>query len=257
MLYKSIRILRKTLLELPLPICYFLGKVVGWFFYINGKKRRVAFRNIKSAFPDKSGKEVRAILKRSFMNFGLTVIETLIAPRIYKYLTVTEKEKSYPGGGVFVGIHAGNWEIAVSYWAQKHNFAVLAQQQKHKELDRFLNELRSEGKIKVCFSAKELIKCIKDDYMVGMVIDHGAETDALEVEFFSHLVPTPKGGVYLAKKFNKKIYPTFCHRQEGFSNILEIGAAIDVEGKGEEELLRQLNKIYEKYLRMYPWEYFW
>ena len=41
--------------------------------------------------------------------------------------------------------------------------------------------------------------------MIGMVLDHGVEEDALVVDFFSHLVPTPKGGVYLGKKFNKKV----------------------------------------------------
>ncbi len=52
--------------------------------------------------------------------------------------------------------------------------------------------------------------------MVGVVIDQGAEVDALEIPFFSHLVPTPKGAVYLARKFNKKIYTSFCLRQNNF-----------------------------------------
>jgi lauroyl/myristoyl acyltransferase/mitochondrial fission protein ELM1 len=256
-MYYLAKFIRNILLKLPLGVSRFVAKIIGIVFYLNGRKRKIAFRNIKSAFPEKTSRQINSILKRSFEYFGLTVIEQLIVARIYQYVTLNQEENVYPGGGIFVGIHAGNWELAVSYWARRHKFAVFAQQQKHKGLDKFLNQLRQEENIKVCFSVKELIKALKDDYMVGVVVDHGAEADALEVEFFSHLVPTPKGAVYLARKFNKKIYPTFCRRQGGFAHSLEIGRPIDVGNRDDRDVLRELNKIYEDILIDYPWEYFW
>ena len=93
--------------------------------------------------------------------------------------------------------------------------------------------------------------------MIGVAIDQGADTDALEIEFFSHLVPTPKGAVYLARKFNKKIYVTFCRRRKNFSHLREISKHIDVEGRETREVLTEINKIYEELLRKYPREYFW
>ena len=257
MIYFLVKLIRKALLKLPLGVSLFLARAVGLSFYLNGRKRRVAFRNIKAAFPDKTNRQVHSILRKSFNHFGLTVVEQLIVSRIHENVTVKEKEDKYPRGGVFVGIHAGNWELAVSCWAQRHKFAVLAQQQKHRGLDKFLDELRQEEKIKVCFSLKELIKCVREDYMIGVVMDHGAETDALDIEFFSHLVPTPRGAVYLARKFNKKIYVSFCRRRKNFSHLLEIGLPIDVEGRDDRQVLTELNKIYEELLRKYPWEYFW
>lgn len=257
MMYYLVKLIRKALLKLPLGVSLFLARAIGLFIYLNGRKRKVAFRNIKAAFPDKTNRQTHSILRKSFNHFGLTVIEQLIVSRIYENVTVKEKEDKYPGGGVFVGIHAGNWELAISCWAHRHKFAVFAQKQKHRGLDKFLNELRQEEKVKVCFTLKELIKCARQDYMIGVVIDHGAEADALEIEFFSHLVPTPKGAVYLARKFNKKIYVTFCQRRKNFSHLLEIGKPIDVEGRNDREVLTELNKIYEELLEKYPWEYFW
>ncbi len=257
MMYYLARLLKKTLHKLPLGVSFFLARAIGLFFYLNGRKRRVAFRNIKAAFPNKTNRQVHSILRRSFNHFGLTVVEQLIVSRIYENVTVKEGEGKYPGGGIFVGIHAGNWELAISCWAQRYNFAVLVQQQKHKGLDKFLVELRQEEKIKVCSTLKELIKCIRQGYMIGVVIDHGAEDEALEIDFFSHLVPTPKGAVYLARKFNKKIYITFCRRRKNFSHLLEISEPIDVEGRDDREVLTELNKIYEELLKKYPWEYFW
>ena len=256
-MYYLAKLIRKALLKLPLGVSLFLAQAIGLFLYLNGRKRKVAFRNIKAAFPDKTNRQTHSILKKSFNHFGLTVVEQLIISRIYENVTLKEKEDRYPGGGVFAGIHAGNWELAISYWAHRHKLAVFAQQQKHKGLDNFLNELRREEKVKVCFTLKELIKCVRQDYMIGVVIDHGAEVDALGIEFFSHIVPTPKGAVYLARKFNKKIYTTFCRRQKNFFHSFEVGKPIDVEGRDDKEVLTELNKIYEELLKKYPWEYFW
>ncbi|NQT28561.1 MAG: hypothetical protein HQ570_03075, partial [Candidatus Omnitrophica bacterium] len=156
-MYYLAKLIRKALLKLPLGVSLFLAGAIGLFFYLNDRKRKVAFRNIKAAFPDKTNRQVHLILRKSFNNFGLTIIEQLIVPRIYKNVTVKEKTDKYPGGGIFVGIHAGNWALSVAYWAQRHKLAIYAQQQKHRGLDEFLNELRREEKIKVCFTLKELI----------------------------------------------------------------------------------------------------
>lgn len=256
-MYRFCKLLQRLLLKTPLWVVWILGKTIGYGFYYHSRKRRVAFRNIKFAFPEKSYSEIHAILKRSFCYLALDVIENMIASRIYPYVTIKGEENLTPDGGIFVGIHAGNWETAISLFAHKHTFAVFAKQQKNKELDRFLNEVRLKGKINVVFSLKELIRYLKHDDLIGIVIDHGAEKDAPIVEFFSHLVPTPRGSVYLAKKFNKKIYPDFCYRQERFHHVSEIGKPIDVSNREDVEILRFLYKIYEEYLRKYPWEYFW
>ena len=169
-MYYLAKFIRKALLRLPLGFSLFLARAIGLFIYLNGRKRKVAFRNLKAAFPEKASREMHSILRKSFNHFGLTVIEQLIVSRIYENVIVREKEDKYPGGGIFVGIHAGNWGLAISYWANRHKFAVFVQQQKHKGLDKFLNELRQEEKIKVCFTLRELIKCIREDYMIGIVL---------------------------------------------------------------------------------------
>ena len=50
-MYYFAKILRKILLKLPLAIIFLLGVLLGLFLYGNNKKRRIAFRNIKLAFP--------------------------------------------------------------------------------------------------------------------------------------------------------------------------------------------------------------
>ncbi|MDD3295965.1 MAG: ELM1/GtrOC1 family putative glycosyltransferase [Candidatus Omnitrophica bacterium] len=256
-MYKLANTIRYFLLKLPLSFSLFLGYLLGFLFYFNFHRRRIAFKNVKMAFPAKTSREALRIVRRSSYNLGLSIVECLIAPRIYQNITIKGEENIEDNGGIFVGIHSGNWEVVISAFSQRHKIAVFANSQKNKSLDGFLNELRKQGEIRVCLTIKELINCLKDNYLVGVVIDHGAEKDALMVEFFSHLVPTPKGAVYLAKKFNKPIYTNFSFRTKRFSHCSLIGKPIYPEGKEESQILRQLNSIYEKYLTDNPWEYFW
>ncbi|MCK5288934.1 MAG: hypothetical protein KAJ79_07685, partial [Candidatus Omnitrophica bacterium] len=124
-MYIIAKYLRKIILILPLLVVFDLGKLIGILLYISTKKRRVAFRNLKLAFPEKSGKEINLILKKSFINFGLNIIGILIGPRIYENVVIKGEENIGDDGGVFVTIHAGNWELAISQFSRNHDFAIL------------------------------------------------------------------------------------------------------------------------------------
>lgn len=256
-MHKIIKLIQGLLLKAPLGVCFFVGRALGIFFYLNPRKRKIAFKNIKSAFPDQENRKLTVILRKSFVNFGISIIESLIADRLADKVRIEGSQFVSPGGGIFIGIHSGSWELINMAFGRKYKYALLARQQKDKSLNSLLNDLRQTGDIKVCQSLKELIRCFKSGYMLGMVADQGAETDALEVEFFSHLVPTPKGAVYLAAKFNKNIYPCFSYRDSGFSHVAVISKPLKLESKSTYLILRELNEFYEDYIRKYPWEYLW
>lgn len=242
---------------LPLPINFLFGQFIGILFYCKKRKRQIAYRNIKMAFPEKTSKEVKQILLRSYINFGISLIETLIAPRILKYIEFRGKDNIDADGGIVTGIHQGSWELYDFACAKNFKFAVLAKKQKPENLDKIFNEVRRESGLAVCFSLKEIVKYIKDAWSVGLVVDHGAEDNALFIKFFSHLVPTPSGIIHLARKFNKKIHPSFGYRKKGFYHVVEIGKPIAVGNKSDGELLLEINQFYENYLRVNPYEYLW
>ncbi|MCP4652679.1 MAG: hypothetical protein GY858_04775 [Candidatus Omnitrophica bacterium] len=243
-------------MKMPLVPALLLGRVIGFILYLNPKRRRLAFKNIKSAFPEKSNGELYCIIRKSFDNLGLSIIEGLIAPRIFKYVQMRGLE-NVAQGGVVVGLHEGSWELYNSSIAQNADYAVLAKKQKKKNINTFINELRVQYRVNICFSLKELMKYIRNNYLIGMTMDHGAEDNAHLIEFFSHIIPTPRGAVYLAKKFNKKIFPCFGYRTGILSHVVEIKTPIETAQKSEKELLCILNKSYENDLRKHPAEYLW
>ena len=256
-MYNTAKIIQKILSKTPLFLIFFLGKIIGIFLYLNRKKREIAYKNIKSVFPTKTNREINKIVRQSFQGLGLGVLESLIAYRIFPYVELKGTENIAKDGGILVAIHEGSWELYNFFIAKDLKYKMFAKEQKKKSLDLFLTELRKKYSLDLCFSLKDALYSLRDNYLIGLVIDHGAEDNALFVDFFSHSVPTPKGAVYLARKLNKKIYPCFGYRKSGFSHTIEIGKPIEPGSKTDHELLRELNGIYENYLTKYPWEYLW
>ncbi|MCM8756535.1 MAG: mitochondrial fission ELM1 family protein [Candidatus Omnitrophica bacterium] len=264
-MYSLIKITIRILKILPLGLLVFLGRVIGVLFYcFSSKKRFTAYRNLKLAFPYKSSKEIFLIIKRSFTNFGIMIMENLAFEKFIDrdreliYVKgIDEFFEDIKGGHILLGIHAGNWEFFNAFFAKKYRYAILVKKQKNKALERLINEIRERSNIKVCFSLKQLVKYIKDNYWIGLVIDHGAEDKALMVNFFGALVPTPQGAVYLAKKFEKNIYPVFGYRNKLGKYTIEIEKGLDCKNEDLEEVLKKLNTIYEKFLTKHPENYVW
>ncbi|MDD4182944.1 MAG: ELM1/GtrOC1 family putative glycosyltransferase [Candidatus Omnitrophica bacterium] len=256
-MYYLAKFIQKILEKLPLTLCLAIGNSIGFFLCLNRKKWEISFKNVKSVFEQKTNREIKTIVRHSFRNFGLSLIESLIAKRLYRRIELKGKENVAPGGGILVAIHEGSWELYNFFIAKELKYKMFAKEQKQKKFDKFLSELRGRYSLEVCFTIKKAIKALYEGFLIGMVIDHGAEDNALNVDFFSHSVPTPKGAVYLAKKLNKKIYPCFGYRKKGLSHVIEIGKPIDTGNMDEHELLTELNKTYEGYLKEYPWEYLW
>jgi lauroyl/myristoyl acyltransferase/mitochondrial fission protein ELM1 len=255
--YKAAAHLQKFLMRAPESLLILLGRLLGVIMYLQGRRRKTAFKSIKEAFPEKSNGEIYRILRRNFFNFGLSFIESFVPRRLYKHVNIEGESPRDGEGGIYIGVHAGSWELANCFFAQHCKYAVLTEPQKNKGLDAFLNEMRINEKMRVCSSTKEIIRCIKNNYSIGMVVDHGLEDNAPVIDFFSHKVPTPRGAVYLARRFNKKLYPCFSYRENGFSLTIKVGKAIETIGRTDEEVLTEINKLYQEYLTRRPWEYFW
>ncbi|MBN2483366.1 MAG: mitochondrial fission ELM1 family protein [Candidatus Omnitrophica bacterium] len=241
---------------LPRPAARALGGMIGFSFYRNRRRRRNAFINIKQAFPEKSNRELFSIIRRSFISFGVSIIETFLVEQMKEEVTRQWSEKMTQTGEIFVGLHQGNWESYHADFARTAPLALLAKAQRYSVLDDYLNDLRKTHLVTVCFSLKEAIAALKKNMWVGLVIDHGAEKNARFVDFFGQLVPTPGGAVSLAKKFDKRIFPTFGYRK-GKEQIFVIDDPLDCRDLSEEEALRKINEMYEEFLRAHPYEYMW
>ena len=71
---------------LPLEIALAIGRLFGRLGYIvNYKRAKVAYANIRSAFcKEKEPSEMRNIVKHLYRNFGVTLVEFLMIPKVDK-----------------------------------------------------------------------------------------------------------------------------------------------------------------------------
>ncbi len=243
----------------PLKCVLNLGKLIGLgFYYFSRSKRKVGFINLKLAFPHKDNREILYILKKSLMNFGMSIIESLVIKKLIDKKFIEDLDfDDAEENNILVGVHGGSWELYNAKIACYRKFAVLVQKQKNVCFDRFINEQRNKNNINICFSLKCLIEYLNKGYWIGLVVDHGAEKKSLYIEFFGSEVPTPGGAVHIAKKFNKRIYPVFGRREKDGRHVLKIGESIDCRAISNKEALLRLNRTYEKFISLYPSEYMW
>ena len=245
---------------LPIEAALTLGKIVGLILYFSRNKREVGFKNLKSVFPYKENRELFSILRASLVNFGMSVVESFIAEKIIDkgYVDLSDINRIIPeGNGIIVGTHAGSWEIYNDSFARCTKLAIIVQKQKNSGIDRFLNEEREKNNIAVCFSLRRLVRYLHKGYWAGIVVDQGAEDNALYVDFFGNLIPVPKGAVYLAKRFDKKVYPMFGYRVKGKYHYMKMGETIDCSKISTYQALSKINNIYERFLTKNPRQYVW
>jgi KDO2-lipid IV(A) lauroyltransferase len=272
---------------LPLEAWLFLARRAGWvYYYFAGKKNKRAYANLKTAFGHRSGRELKQIIKRLYQRLAQNAVETLYLPyvndnfiRRHIFLpqrNMVEEALKGKGGIIFLGSHAGSWELsniacAMLFSAEGartgdkegSRYAMLAQpQSRTKRVDAFLNALRESKGCHVIRigELKKMVEYLSGNNMLGVVADHGGK-DGIPVEFFGKLAMTPIGSVRLAKKLGSKIILAFMHRLEGADHeLLFKSYDLITTDNPTEDLktnLSSINKIFQHWITQYPEEYLW
>ena len=98
------------------------GRTLGWLgYWLVGKYRRIALKNIGIAFPDRSPRERRALARRHFATllgnlFAMEKIARLPREQLLDLVTIegleiVEQLVAEKRGFVFLLGHVGNWEL--------------------------------------------------------------------------------------------------------------------------------------------------
>lgn len=263
---------------LPVEAWLFLARMLGGFYYyIASKQNQKALHNLNIAFKDEiSLKEKKRIIKQMYRRMFENFFETLYLPYVdeayvNKYIRIkgwdsVENALQEKRGIIFLGAHAGSWElsnVACALLLKDSSYAMLAQpQSKHKKIDEFLNKLRESKGVHVISVAelKKLITHLAGNNILGTIADHGGR-DGLAVDFFSKLAMTPTGSIKLAKKLGSKIIVAFMRRLRGpYHEMSFFSCALKDSGGAVLELkdsLLSVNKMLESCIHCFPHEYLW
>lgn len=278
--YLLIKLLGLPVISLPLKLNFILGRAMGILgYYLLKKKRRLVKKNLKTAFAKKySLQELDRIAKKAFVSLALNITETLYIPRIdFRYINkhIRIENQGYldaalkKGNGVILlAYHMGNWELAnITCGLQGYTYKVLVNEQRYPLLNKLLNRYRESKGCKTIsrgVALREILRVLKLNEVVAMVGDQGGREGRLS-NFFGLPTSTPTGFLRFARATGACIIPAIIVRERRFyhriilENPLErehVDNANDDE-QNLEHYLAESNRILERFVSLYPQEYFW
>ncbi len=218
---------------------------------------------------------VSRITKEFYRNFGQSLIEIFLIPKINKayidkYIRLEGQrhidEAFKRGEGVILlGVHAGSWELSNVICANLgFPFRLFVRDQGFPLLNKLLNSYRQDRGCKLIqreSQAREFIQALKNNEAIGMTADQGGRKGEL-VDFFSKSASMSSGAVRIALKYHATILPAYYVRIHGPYHKVIIGEPFDLNISGDRRVdihqnLQRLISIFEKLIFKYPQEYLW
>ncbi|NUM56416.1 MAG: lysophospholipid acyltransferase family protein [Candidatus Hydrogenedentes bacterium] len=193
--YASIAFCRVMAL-LPLPVCRFVGRAVGVLAYaLVPRVRRVALENLRNAYGDTlTEREVRAIACGAAMNVGIVAAEFAHIPRltpenIARWVTVEGAEHlNRDRPGFMLAAHLGNWEWMASVLKNLgFNVAEVVRPLDAPALNAYVDRIRTSRGVRTIDKTgggQQMLKLLKDGWVVGVLADQSPRESAVPVTFF-------------------------------------------------------------------------
>lgn len=237
-------------------------------------KSRHFRRNFSLAFPEKSSAQIDALVRDAWGNLGAVLAE-------YPHLgTITGAEggqrcqmvvegdpEAFRGTGrpgIFVQAHLGNWEVAPAM-AQRRGIPldVLYTPLQNPWLDRRLRQRREAlggGLINRYEAPRQMLRQLSRGVSMGLVTDQRVDSGE-PIPFFGIDMNTTTSPARLALRFDCELIPLRVERLEGarfrttFHEPVRPDPGTRDEGEKVRQMTRQINALYEDWIRASPHEW--
>jgi len=239
-------------------------------------RRRVALRNLKESFPEKSSEELYKILEGAYDNFAIVTVEFLRQKKLRKNGALKrvkfigseqiEKHKMKNNAAIIASGHAGNWELLGGAIAQSGiTFTGIADHMSNKYSDKLFEDLRGSLSQEIFYTSEpstRLLKLLKDGISLGIATDQDSGKSGVFVDFFGKKASMPKGAAYLALKSGAPIFTLFSRRlDDGTYETVVDPLKIEPDLSVSEENIRNISQTIasrlEAHIRKNPDQWLW
>ena len=241
--------------------------IASILYYYIPKRRKVAIKNLRTAFPEYSDIWIQNMLKKCYKFFIYNFIQFLAFPKSTDSIKIQingqvaldnalEKGK----GVILISAHFGAWEI-LGHWLGVNNYPLrgVAQRQKNKGANKFFEEKRQLSGIKHIYrkvGMDVLYNILKENKILGLVSDQDAKNKGIFVNFFNTPASTHKGAAIFHLNTSAPMIFGLCI-QTGFQEYkIELIPIIPVNNTIE-DITKQYTLTLEKIIRKYPEQNFW
>ena len=242
------------------------------FFY----RRNIVIKNLRLAFPEYDRSRLNLIEKDVYNNFTMLWIEVLQNFRlnhdffkkhfkVYNW-KVVEQAHQENKGIIFLSSHFGNYEWLGAYIAHTlSDFYVITQRIKNPKVHSFLLKTRAKTRALMIDrrgATKKGIALLLDKKNLGVVTDQDARAKGIFVDFFGVPSSTAVGTAYFHLRTGASLIFCLCVRKKWGEFELHFERLPDFFGNPLDDqnifLITQLHtKLLEKWVRVYPSQYFW
>ena len=223
--YWIVRALIAAVRLMPPVVIRACGTVLGLAFYtVDGAHRRIALRNLATAFPSRPEGERRAIARAAFGHFGRLLFEllrfaTLTPEQMVARVEVDGAERSRAAyaqgkGVLFVTGHFGFWELqAMVHAVRAEPVSIVARALDNPYLNRLLEDIRQGTGNTVVYrrgTIRRVMRTLQAGHGVAVLIDqHIMSRDAIYVDFFERPAATTSAVAALALRTGAPVVPVF------------------------------------------------
>ncbi len=276
--YLFIRACLAPLQLIPLRLASWLGERLGLFTFIFiGSQRRKALASITTAYPEKTGAERLQLARESFRHLGRSVMEMVcirqfdarrkeLVEWMPEARAAMDAALARGKGVVFVTGHVGNWELLARYVAlENYKAAVIGKELSDPRTTRLVERFRMSGKLRVIWrgsqgSAKEMLRALKSNSILGILIDQDTKVQSVWVPFFGKLAKTPRAAADLALRTGAVPMLGFCTRMGPLKYRITMQEIPIPPLEGEAAamaLTAELTRGIEAQIRAYPEQWVW
>jgi KDO2-lipid IV(A) lauroyltransferase len=255
------------------------------FFKILKKYNKIIINNLQYAFPNKESGFYQKIYKENLKHIGMLLADTFLKSRMKekwfkKRIIYDESSQNIEKeilnklknkeAVILVSGHLGSWENLAQYIGYRFypNTGIIYKTIKNPYIDQWFYKMRSITGAKLFRMEDSLlaIKFLQEGNLLGIAPDQNAGGAGIMIEFLNRPASTYKGPALIAYMSNANIYfVAILHQPKGKMKLLyEYLGKINEEiktNKTKEEIIFEWTqkwvKILEKYIKIYPEQYFW
>jgi KDO2-lipid IV(A) lauroyltransferase len=223
--YLIVKVFIAVLRFMPDPVVRRSGSLLGLAFHtFDRAHRRIAERNLATAFPSRTAEARRAIGRGAFKHFGRLLFELLkfstLSPQAMLARVEFDGEErarsayAHGKGVLFFTGHFGFWEVhAIAHALKIEPIGVLARALDNERLNTVLEEIRQRTGNTVIYrqgTIRRVMRMLHGGHGVALLIDqHIQGRDAVYVDFFDRPAATTSALAALALRTGAPIVPVF------------------------------------------------
>ncbi len=235
-------------------------------------RKDVVIKNLKLAFPEKSGEEIIRLAEENYVNILKTFFDTFLvnsySPEdilsFTNFIGFEKLESAYGKGKgvVLLTGHFGNWELGALAIGIKANLPinVLTKQQRNPYVTKWMDTNRAKYGNQVTnlgSAVKNLIRTIYSGGVIGIVGDQRGPKEGMRIKLFNRDTAVHSGFAVIVSKSKAPAFVVLAVRNPDETYTIEFNELNYDENDDTKSLAQKYFDILEGYIKEYPSQWFW